>query len=117
MQQLVTGYLGHRIELSCPLHYGCPQAEVTWSRDGVEILERNRESGLSTIRMDRSGGLVIEDNRQEDDGQYTCSVSNKYGTIHHTIRVQSVGGPTIHQDQPGNHTGNTSIVLHSTYYY
>ena len=110
MQQLAAGHLGHRIELFCPFHRGCPRAEVTWTRNGVKVVERGRESGLSTIRIDRSGGLVIEDNRKEDDGHYTCSVENHYGTIQHTIKVQSVErvvvrGPTIYQNQPGNHTG------------
>ena len=60
MQQLAVKHLGHRIELFCPLHRGCPRAEVTWTKDGVRLVERGRKSGLSTIRMDRSGGIVIE---------------------------------------------------------
>ena len=60
MQQLAAGHLGHRIELFCPFHRGCPRAEVTWNKDGLRLMERGRDNGLSTIRMDRSGGLVIE---------------------------------------------------------
>ena len=60
MQKIFAGHLGHRIELLCPFHGGCPRAEVTWAKDGVRLVERGRESGLSTIRMDRSGGMVIE---------------------------------------------------------
>ena len=112
MQELATRHLGQRIELFCPVHHGCPQPEVTWSREGVEVVERSRERGVSTIRMARSGGLVIEDSSKEDDGHYTCSVSNRYGTIHHTIRVETVGGPTIQQNQPGNHTGSATIVVY-----
>ena len=60
MQQLAAGHLGHRIELFCPFHRWCPRAEVTWTKDGVRLLESGRERGLSPLRMDRSGGLVIE---------------------------------------------------------
>ena len=60
MQQLAAGHLGHRIELFCPFHRGCPRADVSWTKDGVRLVERGRESGLSTIRMSRSGELVIE---------------------------------------------------------
>ena len=114
MQQLATVHHGHKIELFCPVHHSCPQGEVTWSKDGVEVVERVREGGVSTIRMDRRGGLVIEDNSKEDEGHYTCSVSNKYGTIQHTIYV---GGPSIHHNQPGNHTGNAIVAAQEPYYY
>ena len=60
MQQLAAGHLGHRIELFCPFHRGCPKADVSWTKDGLRLVERGRESGLSTIRMSRSGELVIE---------------------------------------------------------
>ena len=90
MQQLAAGHLGHRIELFCPFHRGCPRAEVAWTKDGVRLVERGRESGLSTIRMARSGGLGIEDIRKTDDGLYTCTVENMYGVIQHTIRVSLV---------------------------
>ena len=60
MQNLAAGNLGHRIELFCPFHRGCPKAEVTWSKDGIRLEKRDRESGLSTIRMTKNGGLVIE---------------------------------------------------------
>ena len=60
---------------------------MTWTKDGFQLEERERESGLSTIRMTKNGGLVIEDNRKEDDGHYTCTIENKYGSIQHTIRV------------------------------
>ena len=56
MQQLAAGHLGQRIELFCPFHPGCPRAKVFWTKDGVRLVE----SGLSTISINSSGGLVIE---------------------------------------------------------
>jgi len=109
MQQLAAAYLGHRVELFCPHRKGCPRGNITWTKDGEVLTRRGRKSGLSIIRMKQNGGLIIEDNRKEDDGNYTCIISNKFGTIHHSIIVQSVSRvvamePKIHPNQPGNHT-------------
>jgi len=109
MQLLAAGHLGHRMELFCPHRKGCPRAKLTWTKDGQALVKRGRKSGLSTIRIKQNGELIIEDNRVEDDGNYTCFISNKFGTIHHSIMVQSVPRvvamePKIHKDQPGNHT-------------
>ena len=90
MQQLSAGHLGHRVELFCPHRKGCPRAKVEWQKDGQILLARGRKSGLSTIRIKQNGGLIIEDNRVEDDGIYTCLISNQFGTIQHSIKVQSV---------------------------
>ena len=71
--------------------------------------ERDRDSGLSIVRISKNGELTIEDNRLEDDGNYTCIVENKYGAIRHTIKVVSVARvvaapPEVIPGQPGNHS-------------
>jgi len=109
MQQLSAGHLGHRVELFCPHRKGCPRAKVEWLKDGQSLLARGRKSGLSTIRIKQNGALIIEDNRLEDDGIYTCMISNQFGSIQHNIRVQSVPRavamkPKVHHNQPGNHS-------------
>ena len=109
MQQLAAGHRGHRVELFCPHRKGCPRATIMWTKDGEVLKKRGRMSGLSTIRLRQNGVLIIEDNKKADDGNYTCIISNKFGTIYHSILVQSVPrvvamAPKIHQDQPGNHT-------------
>ena len=62
--------------------------------------------------------IFFQDNRKTDDGQYTCTVSNKWGSIQHTIRVQGVErvvaqAPSVIPGQPGNHSleigGNVSL--------
>ena len=53
--------LGPRIELFCSYHPGCPRAEISWTKDGLPLQERGRDSGLySTVRIYRNGKLVIE---------------------------------------------------------
>jgi hypothetical protein len=34
--------------------------------------------------------FFCQDNRKEDDGRYTCIISNSYGSINHTIEVRDV---------------------------
>jgi len=123
MQNLVSGHLGHRMELFCPHRKGCPRASVSWTKDGEMVSRRGRKSGLSTIRMKQNGDLIIEDNRKEDDGNYTCIISNNLGTIHHSIMVKSVPRvvamePKILTNQPGNHTvvvgGNITLLCQLT---
>jgi len=110
MQQLVAGWLGHRIELSCPYKRSCPRAHVQWIKNGVIVQASKEKTGRSFIDFKRKGEiLTIEDNRSDDDGLYTCKISNKFGSISHTIKVTSVprfvaAPPQILDGQPGNHT-------------
>jgi len=110
MQQLQAGWLGHRIKLSCPYKRSCPRARVQWIKNG-EIVQASKENtGRSFIDIKKKGEtLIIEDNRSDDDGLYTCKISNKFGSISHTIKVTSVprfvaAPPQILDGQPGNHT-------------
>ena len=60
-QTLAAGHMGHRIELFCSYHPGCPRANISWTKDGLPLEERGRDSGLySTVRIHRNGKLVIE---------------------------------------------------------
>jgi len=123
MQKLAAGHLGHRMELFCPHRKGCPRANMRWTKDGEIVTRRGRKSGLSIIRIKQNGELIIEDNRKEDDGNYTCIISNNLGTIHHSIMVKSVPRvvamePKILTNQPGNHTvmvgGNLTLLCQLT---
>ena len=109
IKNLAAAFLGHRVELFCPHRKGCPRGDITWIKDGEVLERRGRKSGLSILRIKQDGQLIIEDNRKEDDGNYTCIISNMFGTIHHSIIVQSVSRvvamePRVHPNQPGNHT-------------
>ena len=89
MQAYEVGYYGHRVELKCPFKQGCPKSRAMWYKDGREVKRGNRRNS-SRVFISRSGkSLTIEDNRAEDDGEYTCVVRNLFGSIRHTIRVKS----------------------------
>ena len=108
---LVAGWLGHQILLECPHRKGCPRAEVAWFKDGSEVeASKSSYSGRSQIKISRKKDkLTIMDNRMEDDGVYTCNISNVFGSISHAVRVESVPRvvarpPELLPDQPGNQT-------------
>ena len=94
MQAYEAGYYGHRVELKCPFKKGCPKARALWYKDGREVkrgsLEGKVRRNPSRVFISKTGeSLTIEDNRAEDDGEYTCVVRNLFGSIRHTIKVKS----------------------------
>ena len=111
MQELEAGYYGHRVELKCPFRKGCPKAKALWYKDGKELRGSDEtETGGPQVLISRSGeSLIINDNRDYNDGNYTCVVRNLFGSISHTIKVKSTprvvaAGPVLYKNQPGNHS-------------
>ena len=111
MQALAAGYYGHRVELKCPFRKGCPKAKALWYKDGKELKQNDeKETGGPQVLINRNGdSLIINDNRDYNDGNYTCVVRNLYGSINHTIKVKSTprvvaAGPVLYKNQPGNHS-------------
>jgi hypothetical protein len=96
---------------------------VRWSRAGQRVLDRGAESGRSVVvlRHRKKKGineLIISDLRAEDEGVYTCTVSNSVGSVSHNITVRAerrvvAGPPEIQVNMPGNHsvTVGTNLTL------
>lgn len=55
---------------------GSPPIAVTWKKDGVQIAQSPRCSITAT---DKSGILEILNSTKEDEGQYSCEVTNEAG--------------------------------------
>jgi len=109
LMKLSAGYLGHMVSLKCPHRKGCPKAKLEWFRDGDPVVASKTNMGRSLVTINKKGDLTIVDNRMEDDGIYTCLISNKFGMIRHDIKVQAVPrvvahAPELSSDQPGNHS-------------
>ena len=111
MQVLEAGYYGHRVELKCPFRKGCPKAKALWYKDGKELKGSDeKETGGPQVLISRTGeSVIINDNRDYNDGNYTCVVRNLFGSISHTIKVKSTprvvaAAPELYKNQPGNHS-------------
>ena len=107
LMKLWSGYRGDRVSLKCPHWKGCPKAKVEWFKDGHPVVSKNN---TGRYKISNKKGLTIMDNRSEDDGIYTCLISNKFGVIRHDIKFQSVpwvmmaNASELQPRQPGNHS-------------
>jgi len=108
LMKLWAGYRGDRVSLKCPHWKGCPNAKVEWFKDGHPVVASKINTGRSLLIINKKGDLDIVDNSREDDGIYTCLISNKFGVIRHDIKVHSVPfvarAPELKPNQPGNHS-------------
>ncbi|GBP51761.1 Neuroglian [Eumeta japonica] len=69
-----VGLKGKKIELYC-IYGGTPLPQVVWKKNGLTILSSQR------VTQDNYGKtLVIKRAQYEDEGSYTCEVSNGVGT-------------------------------------
>lgn len=90
LMKLSSGYLGHIVSLKCPHRKGCPKAKVEWFKNDDPVVASKTNMGRSLVTINKKGDLNIVDNRSEDDGIYTCLISNKFGVIRHDIKVLAV---------------------------
>jgi len=116
--KLAAGGLGTSVTLRCPYKKSCASStNVSWSRSGKEVREKENHSGkgaaiwIRTKKKKRSGvgELIISSLREEDEGTYTCLVTNSRGSIRHNITVRAesrvvAGRPQIQVNMPGTHS-------------
>lgn len=66
----------------CAVTDGDPPFKFTWLKDGKDVVE----GGTYSIRNvdDFTSNLAIKQLGPEHNGNYTCRVSNAYGTVQHS---------------------------------
>ena len=79
----------HSVVLKCKAK-GTPPLSYTWLKDGELLKGRRLDPYLNTSLW----YLKLKDLVPKDDGQYTCIVSNRYGSINHTYTVTVLGKNT-----------------------
>lgn len=93
----------HSVKLKCEAK-GTPPLKYTWLKDGEPLKGRRLDPYLNTSIW----YLKLKDLVPKDAGQYTCIVSNRYGSINHTytVRVQAKPRtrPILRKDLPQNTT-------------
>ena len=78
---LIAVPVGNSVKLDCSAE-GYPRPTVRWYKDG--ILFQSRKGGSRHV-------LIMEDVVPSDTGKYSCNVSNAYGWISHSYRVDVRG--------------------------
>ena len=63
---------------------GLPEPEIEWFKDGKPI----RDSHRFKLEFDGNRSvLTIKDAKQTDDGEFTCTATNKVGKTSHTVEL------------------------------
>ena len=79
----------HSVKLKCKAK-GAPPLNFTWLKDGELLKGRRLDPFLNTSVW----YLKLKNLVPKDAGQYTCIVSNRYGSINHTYTVIVLGKNT-----------------------
>ena len=77
------------VKLKCKAK-GVPPPKYTWLKDGELLKGRQLDPYLDTSIW----YLELKNLVPKDAGQYTCIVSNRYGSINHTYTVRVLGKNT-----------------------
>ncbi|XP_054732284.1 fibroblast growth factor receptor homolog 1 [Anastrepha obliqua] len=100
--------LGSFAQLSCP-SLGNPLPIITWWHN-------NTRMDLTPLRFRlKKWSLFIEKLTTADSGTYTCKISNKFGTIEHSIKLTIIG--QLHSEKPlivNNTPTNQTVIKNSS---
>ena len=88
MRNLLAVPVGNSVKLDCSAD-GNPPPTVKWYKDGKLFTER--KGGNKLYLSQRTNILNLKDLVPSDTGSYMCNVSNSYGWINHTYKVDVHG--------------------------
>lgn len=79
---------GERVSVACSVRSGDRPVQFQWKKDGQEIVE-NSNVGMQTVKD--TSLLTIESVTAKSSGNYTCIVSNKFGSDQFTAALTVTG--------------------------
>ena len=87
-RNLLAVPVGNSVKLDCSAD-GNPRPIVKWYKDGKSFKER--KGGSKVYLSPWTTVLSLKDLVPSDTGSYRCNVSNSYGWINHTYKVDVYG--------------------------
>lgn len=84
---------GEKVTLLCATKSGTPPFSFTWLKNSKRIAE---DPSIEIHQMKDYSSLVITSLTTSSRGNYTCQVSNGYGTDSYTEFLNVVGKPYIY---------------------
>jgi len=82
-----TVSIGEMVIFYCDVYSNPVLTDVRWRRNDIQIVGGGRYTVNETH-------LLIQNVREEDDGSYTCEVTNPFGTVHSTALL-TIGSVTL----------------------
>ncbi|KAG8195062.1 hypothetical protein JTE90_029641 [Oedothorax gibbosus] len=79
-EPLTSSVVSSMVILRCRV-FGAPNPKIKWLRDGVEIKG-------DRFQIQENGDLEVTDVRSQDEGEYSCYASNKFGDIQASGRLE-----------------------------
>lgn len=83
---------GNTLLLTC-VGYGVPNPELTWSKDGVALMNGSRTNIYVTV-IEQEGVMFVQSlleicslDAVDDTGTYSCTASNENGTDTQSLEV------------------------------
>ena len=98
-RNLLAVPVGNSVRLDCSAE-GNPRPTVKWYKDGN--LFKERKSGYKLYWSRWATMLILKGLVPSDAGSYMCNVSNSYGWINHTYKLNVHGKTKILQMFPAN---------------
>ena len=98
-RNLLAVPVGNSVKLDCSAE-GLPRPTVKWYKDGALFKERKGGSRVYLTRF--TTVLSLRDLVPTDSGTYTCNVSNPYGWINHTYKVDVHGKDKAYKSMVSN---------------
>ncbi|XP_054715079.1 neuroglian-like [Uloborus diversus] len=79
-EPVTSAVISSMVTLRCRV-FGAPNPKIKWMRD-------NQELKSDRFQLQGNGDLEINEVRAQDEGEYTCSASNKFGDIQASGRLE-----------------------------
>ena len=83
----MTLYEGQQYLLPCKVH-GYPVPSYFWSLDGSLVIDPD-------VKVRANNDLFFSNAKSSHSGWYTCTASNVFGTISHSVYVDVVSGMSV----------------------
>ena len=79
---------GSKFRSLCAIKSGTRPVFFTWTKNGQQLSHFQNGITIKTDESEDNSVLSIIDIKSENAGNYTCSVSNAFGTDSYTIRLE-----------------------------
>lgn len=78
--------IGGKTSLTCQSLFGSPPLTIIWYKDGVQLTDSPSKS-IRIQSMEALSALIVDSITSSSSGNYTCKISNRYGSDSYTTEL------------------------------